>query len=648
MTPDTHFPIALQSHWRGRSSFTFLDLDFDDGRGLLAIAAASLRDPDAPQCLHYFAVTENRNPAVLAALAAEASTDAARPASGPADASFAACAMALSRAWMPLTQGFQRLILADGRLVLTLVSGDALANNLAQLDLAFDAAWCRWSDATPMAVRWLGRLAAMDGLLMLAGSVADADSAAGVRQDLVQAGFSDGRQPAATGVGADVDADAEVSLFRFSRRSPFRSTTRHRAFLHPIDAEKHAIVIGAGLAGAAACHRLAARGWRCTLIEQHAAAAQMASGNAAGIFMPVLSQDDNPLSRLSRAAFLFALHIWEGLGGVGAALPGQACGVLQLARSDAAGKAGNGGGEGDGETESQPWNADPDPDRLRSPPRYPPDFARRLSAVEAGAALGQRVAGGWWFPAAGWLQPAAVCEAMLAACGDRVNILYRRQAVQLLKEGGIWHAIDAAGSRIAQAPVVVLANGVQATQFAQAAHLPLSAIRGQVTHLPLPVADMPFVVCGDAYLTPATQRQGFASLGATYDHDADTALRLDSHRQNIRHLQQMLPDWTPPSDVAALDGRVGFRCVAPDRLPLVGALPDPAHLSGSADTRLEQMPRLPGLHGLLGVGSRGLIWAPLAAELLAAQLNGEPSPLPRNLAALLDPARFALKERRRD
>jgi tRNA 5-methylaminomethyl-2-thiouridine biosynthesis bifunctional protein len=175
----------------------------------------------------------------------------------------------------------------------------------------------------------------------------------------------------------------------------------------------------------------------------------------------------------------------------------------------------------------------------------------------------------------------------------------------------------------------------------------LSAIRGQVTHLPPSAADVPFVVCGDAYLTPAAGNGGIASLGATYDQDADPALRLESHRQNIGHLQQMLPDWMPPPDLAALDGRVGFRCVTADRLPLVGALPDPGQWQGSGDTRLEEMPRLAGLHGLLGYGSRGLIWAPLAAELLASQLNGEPSPLPRDLAALLDPARFALRQRRR-
>ena len=57
--------------------------------------------------------------------------------------------------------------------------------------------------------------------------------------------------------------------------------------------------------------------------------------------------------------------------------------------------------------------------------------------------------------------------------------------------------------------------------------------------------------------------------------------------------------------------------------------------------------RWPGLHGLLGYASRGLIWAPLAAELLACQLEGEPLPLERQLVEALDPARFLLRERRR-
>jgi tRNA 5-methylaminomethyl-2-thiouridine biosynthesis bifunctional protein len=84
--------------------------------------------------------------------------------------------------------------------------------------------------------------------------------------------------------------------------------------------------------------------------------------------------------------------------------------------------------------------------------------------------------------------------------------------------------------------------------------------------------------------------------------------------------------------------------VAPDRLPLVGRLPDIA-AAGSTE-RLRDVPRHPGLYGLLGYASRGLIWAPLAAELLAAQLEGEPLPLEMTLVDALDPARFVLRARR--
>ncbi|TFW09644.1 tRNA U-34 5-methylaminomethyl-2-thiouridine biosynthesis protein, partial [Oxalobacteraceae bacterium OM1] len=99
-----------------------------------------------------------------------------------------------------------------------------------------------------------------------------------------------------------------------------------------------------------------------------------------------------------------------------------------------------------------------------------------------------------------------------------------------------------------------------------------------------------------------------------------------------------------PSDLP-LAGRVGFRCMTPDRLPLAGVVPDmQAAIAGS---RLRDVPRLPGLHALLGYGSRGIIWAPLMAELLAAQLEAEPLPLERELKDALDPARFALKAHRR-
>ena len=212
---------------------------------------------------------------------------------------------------------------------------------------------------------------------------------------------------------------------------------------------------------------------------------------------------------------------------------------------------------------------------------------------------------------------------------------------------------------IAEAPVVIIAAGADAAAFSQTQGLPLSAIRGQVTHLPadaLPV--LPHVVCGDGYVTRPVQ--GMCCVGATYDFDADPQMRHASHVENMTRLAQILPQArVAEGDQDDADrayagrtysgrtyaGRVAFRCASPDRLPLVGALPDGTAAIGGS--RLRDVPRLPGLHGLLAYGSRGLIWAPLAAELLACYLEGEPSPVDSELAMALDPARFALKAHRR-
>ncbi|HLS98177.1 MAG TPA: hypothetical protein VK018_05590, partial [Porticoccaceae bacterium] len=49
-----------------------------------------------------------------------------------------------------------------------------------------------------------------------------------------------------------------------------------------------------------------------------------------------------------------------------------------------------------------------------------------------------------------------------------------------------------------------------------------------------------------------------------------------------------------------------------------------------------------------GHGSRGLTYAPLAAELIASGICGEPAPLPRGLAIALHPARFLIRDLKRN
>lgn len=487
--------------------------------------------------------------------------------------------------------GFRRVPQADGRITLDLLHAP-LEHALAQLDARLDAILVRGLEGQGTGfVRPLAKLA-------LAGTQLIAEGLDSAQRDaLAKAGF--------------VFGDSQQQAV-FVTRKPLKP--------RPVPGERRAIVVGAGLAGSAACERLCARGWQVTLVERHAQPAMEASGNLAGIYMPLLSKDDNIPTRLTRAAFLFSLAYWKKLNGI----EGAQCGVMQLARDTAHA------------------HVQRDIARLWG---YPADFAQWMEPGEASALLGSSAPdGAWLFRQGGWARPGSVCAAMLAACGDRLAAVFGAGTIGIERVDGRWRVSGADGATIAEAPVLVLANGIGARSLAQASTLPLANVRGQVSHLDAGlVPALPFVLCREAYLTPASG--GVQSAGATYDlNDPDPQLRQFSHDENLAKVRSLLgdPDLVPD---APLRGRVGFRCVAPDRLPLVGAIADAAP-AGRAE-RLRDLPRHPGLYGLLGYASRGLIWAPLAAELLAAQLEGEPLPLERTLADALDPARFMLGRARK-
>ncbi|AVR98612.1 FAD-dependent 5-carboxymethylaminomethyl-2-thiouridine(34) oxidoreductase MnmC [Pseudoduganella armeniaca] len=504
---------------------------------------------------------------------------------------------ALRAAWPTAVPGLHRLELDDGRTTLDVLLGD-VETNLGEVTARVDEFFVPTPLASP---RMLGKLALPAARLL----ACDGDDT--WRRGLRAAGFSWQEDGAPGWLEA-------------------RYTSRKPQAPRPAPPVRSAIVIGAGVAGSAACERLCARGWDVTLLERHAEPATEASGNRAGIFMPLLSRDDNIPTRLTRAAFLYALRHWRYLGGLspaGEPMLGAQCGVLQLARdADHAALQ---------REVVEQW-------------RYPEAFVRWLDAGTAAGLLGAPTPdGAWLFAQGGWANPASICRAMLAACGERLCRIFSAAAVRLERRDGLWHAIGADETVLASAAHAIVANGAGALTLEQTAALPLYTMRGQVTHVDAAdFAALPLVVCREAYMTPPVN--GIVSVGATYDKDDERALRAASQAENLARAREILGPARVPDELP-LQGRVGLRCMAPDRLPLVGALPD--YAAPGRPERLRDVARLPNLHALLGYASRGLIWAPLAAELLAAMLEDEPLPLEASLAAALDPGRFLLKERKR-
>lgn len=154
-------------------------------------------------------------------------------------------------------------------------------------------------------------------------------------------------------------------------------------------------------------------------------------------------------------------------------------------------------------------------------------------------------------------------------------------------------------------------------------------------------------VAGAGYLLP--ELQGLALFGASSQiGDMDPEVRADDHASNLAQLARLVGH---PVDVPAssLQGRTGWRWVAQDRLPLIGAVP--ATGTDSIGRPLDQprfVPRIAGLFVFSALGSRGITWSALGARTLASLITGAPSPVESSLLDAVDPARFISRAVRRE
>jgi tRNA 5-methylaminomethyl-2-thiouridine biosynthesis bifunctional protein len=119
---------------------------------------------------------------------------------------------------------------------------------------------------------------------------------------------------------------------------------------------------------------------------------------------------------------------------------------------------------------------------------------------------------------------------------------------------------------------------------------------------------------------------------------ASNRLRLEVLMPNVA---SALADSWPQAQ-----GRASVRVATRDRLPHVGQLWDAAAPLKRSVSRLEQMPREAGLFTLLGLGSRGLSIAPIAATALSRWILNDEPPQGR-LWQAVDPARFVLRAHQR-
>jgi tRNA 5-methylaminomethyl-2-thiouridine biosynthesis bifunctional protein len=587
---------GLPARWQGRRRFVILETGFGLGNNFLATLDHWRRDPQRSQRLCFLSLDAH-----------PVSPEDLRRAH--ANSPLAELAQQLQAQWPPRVAGWHRLDFEDGRVQLLLAFGD-IGEVLPQWQAEVDAFFLDGFAPRLNPAMWSTQALAPLGRLAAVGATAATWSASqSVRDALQQAGFVCASAP---GFGGK----AEMTVARYTPRQRPKAP----AAQSPLAAgAAEAVVLGAGLAGAACARALRRAGLAVRVLEGGSAPAHGASGNAAGLFHATVHADDGPHARWNRQA---ALRTRQWLRDCPP--PWWQDGLLRL----------------------NPGESLASREALIQSQQLDPDFAQALDAAQAARLSGLPLsAGGWLFPGGGALPPADWVPCLLA--GVQVQTGAAVAALQP-QPGGRWQLLDADGKLLAETALLVLAPG----QALPALLAPLDATlaawlqaqRGQISNWPvappgpaLPVADGGYLL----QLPPSAGGGLLAGATASFD-DAEPGLREHDAEHNRQVAERLLGQSLP----LPTQGRVAWRLLTPDKLPLVGGLIDPALAPPQRSTQTAHWPRRSGLVVCGALASRGLSWAPLAAELAVALALGEPSPVPRKLIEAVDPARCQVRKLR--
>ena len=249
-----------------------------------------------------------------------------------------------------------------------------------------------------------------------------------------------------------------------------------------------------------------------------------------------------------------------------------------------------------------------------------------------------------WHPQACWIKPAKLVQAWLAPAG--IRFVGNSTVATLQQVADLWQLQDAEGQELGHFEVAILANaiGSQAllknlsehlhTPLGPDLHAKLAAL--QAMHGTLSYGSYAQAIPGLPD-TPVNGNGCFIPLvpgndgdrwfaGSTFETDAMRAADgVTQHAANMARLRELLPAYGRELTNTLAQGPIaqwsGTRCVTHDRLPLVG----PVAIGSGA-----------GLWLCVGMGSRGLSFSALCAELLVARLSGEPLPMEFSLSRSLD------------
>jgi len=373
------------------------------------------------------------------------------------------------------------------------------------------------------------------------------------------------------------------------------------------------VVIGAGICGATITNELLQRGQSVCIVDAASSAATACSSHAYAIAHPHIGRGSPRLLRLTRIAFLLAEARW-----------GRAWnkhGIFQPTKKD----------KHFDRVEVTNYLKSLDLDQ---------DIAVALDAQEAEKICGIKQSGVWLSRGAS-LNIFEASNALLQE-HEHLTCLWNTRVAKLEQLNGQWFLLNQADEAILSADKVVVATAMDSKPLMSSIgiRLPLKPVRGQLSIFSIRKEDawtqkLPRVgISGDGYCLPAQQLEDGSyrwMVGSSFDEGEHDLGSRDSSDAFNRGQAKGLLDYSEGDSRSLIKAGdfVGVRCVAGDRLPIIGALN-----------------QRPGIFLATALGSRGVLWSALAAKLITAQVLGDDFALlarlgfAADLVSALAPARF--------
>ena len=373
------------------------------------------------------------------------------------------------------------------------------------------------------------------------------------------------------------------------------------------------VVIGAGICGATITNELLERGKSVCIVDAAPSPATACSSHAYAIAHPHIGKGSPRLLRLTRIAFLMAEARWGGVW--------RRHGIFQPTKR------------------GRSFDRVEVAEHLHSL-SLDQEMALPLAASEAEKICGIKQSG-VWLPRGASLNLFKTTNSLLQT-HERLSYLWNTRIARLEESKGVWHLYNEANEPILSANKVVVAAAIEskALMASIGIRLPLKPVRGQLSIFSIQANDawvskLPKVgISGDGYCLPVDLLQDGSYrwiVGSSFDEGEDNLAPRNSSDEFNRAQAQGLVDYLEGDPCALIQSGefVGIRCVAGDRLPIIGALT-----------------QRPGIFLATALGSRGVLWSALAAKLITAQLLSDDFALlarlgfAADLVAALAPARF--------